>query len=504
MTRTFGFDIDGCLANLIDPWLNRLEKRTGFHLDRKDISVWELDNLIPPEYLKTFHNILDEPDLYDEVEPIQGGLDAVNAVRFGGDEVVFITWVTPKSAGKKFLWLQKHGFLPENTRQSKEYFETYGGNKNIFNVDVLIDDRYQTIKNFPRLGIVYLQPWNDAELAANPLPYVDSWYQFIALYKSGAYGPHITEIKRPQQTKRFREVLEQMYRVHLNKNADYCVHPDTLVLTSDLLWIPIKSVRVGMTLVGFDETITPEYDQAKQGRRMYRQATAERVSHVNLPSYKITLSNGDELISSEEHPWLAGSQDTSVWIETKSLRTDEDSKAINGHYKSHFLPKILDVWETDSSNAEFGMVDLRQRISVVKKEFLGNVDLVSIKTSTGTYIANGYGSHNSPANILAVGNTGVVTRLWDKTARMANLLGVNIEIGKVWRDNDNVPSEVVLHLLQNTFALMTLAGFRFEIKSMRFEQSSLTPKYESINDTFMDGAVYNVIGLLLQEDAWGK
>lgn len=32
---------------------------------------------------------------------------------------------------------------------------------------------------------------------------------------------HITEQKYPQQTKRFREILEEMYRVHLVKNNDY-------------------------------------------------------------------------------------------------------------------------------------------------------------------------------------------------------------------------------------------------------------------------------------------
>lgn len=32
---------------------------------------------------------------------------------------------------------------------------------------------------------------------------------------------HITEQKYPEQTKRFREILDEMYQVHLSKNADY-------------------------------------------------------------------------------------------------------------------------------------------------------------------------------------------------------------------------------------------------------------------------------------------
>jgi len=73
----------------------------------------------------------------------------------------------------------------------------------------------------------------------------------------------------------------------------------------------------------------------------------------------------------------------------------------------------------------------------------------------------------SPANILGTGEVGVVTRLWDKVAR-----------------------------------LMNLTGFRMTISASEFS-APRTPNNESIDDTYMDASVYSIIGLLLRRGQWG-
>lgn len=72
----------------------------------------------------------------------------------------------------------------------------------------------------------------------------------------------------------------------------------------------------------------------------------------------------------------------------------------------------------------------------------------------------------SPMNILATGFIGVVTRLWDKMARLMNLTGFDIRRGTL-----NVAKE---------------------------------PKNESIDDTLLDMANYAVIALILKRGKWGK
>ena len=78
-------------------------------------------------------------------------------------------------------------------------------------------------------------------------------------------------------------------------------------------------------------------------------------------------------------------------------------------------------------------------------------------------------SDYSPANILATGEIGLITRLWDKTARLLNLL-----------------------------------GFRFSIQDAGTFDAPRNPKHESIDDTYQDLAVYAIIGLLLRSGKWGK
>lgn len=74
----------------------------------------------------------------------------------------------------------------------------------------------------------------------------------------------------------------------------------------------------------------------------------------------------------------------------------------------------------------------------------------------------------SPANILGTGEVGLVTRLWDKVAR-----------------------------------LMNLTGFRVEIASSSFHAPK-SPKNESLDDAYLDLANYAVIGALVRMGKWGR
>jgi hypothetical protein len=74
----------------------------------------------------------------------------------------------------------------------------------------------------------------------------------------------------------------------------------------------------------------------------------------------------------------------------------------------------------------------------------------------------------SPANILGTGEVGTVVRLWDKIARLMNLM-----------------------------------GFRLKVEAGKYEAPK-TPHHESVSDTLMDAANYAVIALLFRMDKWGR
>ena len=74
----------------------------------------------------------------------------------------------------------------------------------------------------------------------------------------------------------------------------------------------------------------------------------------------------------------------------------------------------------------------------------------------------------SPANILGTGEIGLVTRTWDKMARLMNLM-----------------------------------GFRITINESEFAEPT-NPKNESVADNLLDLAVYTVIWILHRGRVWGR
>lgn len=116
-------------------------------------------------------------------------------------------------------------------------------------------------------------------------------------------------------------------------SMDYCLHPDTKVLKTDLSWVRIGDLKTGDDLIGIDEETSSD--------RMYRRmnnSVVESLEKKYLPSYKITLESGKVLYSSSKHKWLTTSLHcgSHVWTETELLSS------------SNSLLKFTDVWKRDS------------------------------------------------------------------------------------------------------------------------------------------------------------
>lgn len=417
---------------------------------------------------------------------------------------------------------------------------------------------------------------------------------------------HPTEIKFPKQTEEFKKIIEKMYEIHLDKNADYCLDGKTKVLTSDLLWVPIENLKIDDTIIGFDEEVK---NKKRRARRMYRPAVVENVEKVQLPSYKIFLENGDTIIASEEHSWLTPWGNTSRWIKTKNLRPLGTRKDDYGSV----LIKALDTWETltsyeagylagafdgegslsqipdsrtiynshkrgvsfslsfaqknnamlkymisildkfninytnmyqdntkrvneirllkprrdvikfigqirpkrllDKLNCSLGMVDLRQKIKVIGVEYIGIQELIGLRTSTKTFLADGYASHNSPSNITVASEIGVLIRLWDKFCRLCNLNGLEFPaIGpKIQNLIDEYENKDKYPVEEESAGLTTPISFLNDLKELKrqaeFDFNNVkpkSPKNESVEDAWLDAAVYAIIGLLNRRGVWGR
>lgn len=112
----------------------------------------------------------------------------------------------------------------------------------------------------------------------------------------------------------------------------YCLHPSTQVLKADLTWDNVGNLKVGDRLVGFDEEKSPG-----NKTRCLRETTVTTTGVINLPSTRISFSDGRSVVCSLDHMWLIDQGTNARWRKTSQLKVG---------YK---LISIGDPWKTDDT-----------------------------------------------------------------------------------------------------------------------------------------------------------
>jgi DNA polymerase III alpha subunit len=116
-------------------------------------------------------------------------------------------------------------------------------------------------------------------------------------------------------------------------NFSYCVAPYTRILCEDLRWVKASELIIGDRLWGFDESAD------KGERRRWRISTVNRVTRRKLRCWRLTFSDGNEVISSEGHRWLTWSRSNrgAEWRYTGDV------------LEGDIFPRYFDVWETENT-----------------------------------------------------------------------------------------------------------------------------------------------------------
>lgn len=121
---------------------------------------------------------------------------------------------------------------------------------------------------------------------------------------------------------------------------DYCLAPETRILTTDFKWIPIGKIDVGQTVLAFDEH---SEHQTKDRGRKWRVAAVQEKKLIRRPCYRIHLSDGTKIIASAEHKWLVSRAGAHyVWEETKNLKPLTGNKKIG---RTPAIVKAMNTWE---------------------------------------------------------------------------------------------------------------------------------------------------------------
>lgn len=119
----------------------------------------------------------------------------------------------------------------------------------------------------------------------------------------------------------------------------HCPTPEMKVLTADLQWVPVGSVKTGDKLVGFDEHANTRVGY--YGRR-YKTAIVESCEYGKQEIVEVHMQSGKVLRVTPEHLFLPAYRGA-PWTPANTLRHHENV--------SSSLPKIFDVWQDDTSYA---------------------------------------------------------------------------------------------------------------------------------------------------------
>lgn len=158
-------DVDGVLADIHTVWLGKYNADYRDRLALRDITRWEMHELVKPECGMKIYDYLSDEDFYRRAFVIPGALAGVDALRQLGD-VLFLT------AGffmHKVKWLADNGFICGDWRFSKDVIICQ--DKSNVRGDILIDDYPGNLQGFH--GILFDQPWNRNAAAARAVGWAD-------------------------------------------------------------------------------------------------------------------------------------------------------------------------------------------------------------------------------------------------------------------------------------------------------------------------------------------
>lgn len=111
----------------------------------------------------------------------------------------------------------------------------------------------------------------------------------------------------------------------------------------------------------------------------------------------------------------------------------------------------------------------------------------------------------SPANILVTGDVGVIVRTWDKIARIFNLSG--LEFPSVKAEVEELIHDIETNSTKVEDTRMILERLDAIVKKSSLDFTKIKKKEaanESLDDSWLDLAVYAIIGYLERQNKWGK
>ena len=178
-------DIDGVAADLHAQWVRWYNRTTGSERTTGDIHGWYVH-----EYLgmtdRSVYEYLDDPSIYDTIEPVRGFVPAITKLRNDGHRIVFVTSSCIAQNGRKLRWLMKHGAIAmTGAKSSPDYIEA--SDKSLIKGDIMIDDYGKNLAGFDGHRILFSHPHNED---------VNEWLKPGEFHRVWGWQDCVDEIRR--------------------------------------------------------------------------------------------------------------------------------------------------------------------------------------------------------------------------------------------------------------------------------------------------------------------
>lgn len=165
----------------------------------------------------------------------------------------------------------------------------------------------------------------------------------------------------------------------------FCLVPGTRILTEDLDWVVIENLNIGDTIIGFRE------EPLNFKTNKFKAAKVIASTKIMQPVYKITTDKG-VVQSSYNH----------LWVVRPTLPPSGQTRKGQGWQwaATHVLKEGMEIafttkpWENDFS---FDGGDSTNPAKIISIEYVGEKEVIALETSTNTFIAEGFLSHNCVA-----------------------------------------------------------------------------------------------------------
>ena len=169
-----GIDFDGTINNMLETWIELLNKRHGTTVKIEDVVEWELTKVFPTLSKKDLFAPLNEPEYWSAVTFKPDAVEIIKRLFDEGHEIYIVTSSSYRTLIPKFdncLF----AYLPFLTKEN--VIITY--NKSLINCDLLLDDAEHNLINFKGIKVIFDALYNKNSTVADFR--VTSWKDFYEL-----------------------------------------------------------------------------------------------------------------------------------------------------------------------------------------------------------------------------------------------------------------------------------------------------------------------------------